>query len=107
MIPENLKFIKVFYKLFIIRIKYQALNQTSLDLETLNLESIIESYNSRPCKFDFILETDWTSSQEREFFIVGPSIFLASKKLKSIFSIDKANISQHFLLDKFVSGQGL
>ncbi len=29
------------------------------------------------------------------------------KMKKSIFSIDKANISQLFLLDKLVSGQGL
>jgi hypothetical protein len=29
------------------------------------------------------------------------------KMQKSIFSIDKANISQIFLLDKLVSGQGL
>ena len=29
------------------------------------------------------------------------------KSKKSIFSIDKANISQHFLLDKLVIGQGL
>jgi hypothetical protein len=66
------------------------------------------------CVFRFILcgevsfpfGIDWTPPQERESFSRKKIKFCLSKILKiDFFSIENANISQFFLLDKLVSGQ--